>query len=173
MNENNHSRVKTKTKRLQKPVKTSNDFSYILPTLQSLNWWISPRTKIVFWIWSFCWVRLSTKITTYLLLCWIDWVSSAHSLFSPFTHSLFPLSSHISEKRRVQNRIAFRQRTNSICLLSWLTDVHTQTSKKFRAIFFYYAIIILNYILGLWWDNKKIVSKWINLIVVMLYAIML
>ena len=110
----------------------------------------------------------------YLPTTMLNWLGKlSYSLFSPFTHSLFPLSSHISEKRRVQNRIAFRQRTNSICLLSWLTDVHTQTSKKFRAIFFYYAIIILNYILGLWWDNKKIVSKWINLIVVMLYAIML
>ena len=116
MNENNHSRVKTKTKRPQKPVKTSNDFSYILPsTLQSLNWWISPRTKIVFWIWSFCWVRLYKNY--YLLLCWIDWVSSA-SPFSSF-NIVYSLSVHTLAKRRVQNRIAFRQRTNSICL-RWL-----------------------------------------------------
>ena len=38
MNENNHSRVKTKTKRLQKPVKTSNDFSYILPLVLYKAW---------------------------------------------------------------------------------------------------------------------------------------
>ena len=173
MNENNHSRVKTKTKRLQKPVKTSNDFSYILPstfTKPELMDFSPNKNRFL----NLKFLLGSTLYKNYyLLLCWIDWVSSAHSLFSPFTHSLFPLSSHISEKRRVQNRIAFRQRTNSICLLSWLTDVHTRTSKKFRVIFFYYAIIILNYILGLWWDNEKIVSKWINLIVVMLYAIMM
>ena len=92
----------------------------------------------------------------YLPTTMLNWLGKlSYSLFSPFTHSLFPLSSHISEKRRVQNGIAFRQRTNSICLLTWLTDVHTRTSKKFRVIFFYYAIIILNYILGLWWHNKK------------------